>query len=219
MRTFLYHLLRFCALLYTSFSCASTSLASCFHSAVLWSSSSGTQLTPSTMRIVPARSHSEWHRPGSVGLGVVVDVVVVVVVVVEVDDEASSFSSSSCCFCCSSSFSIESGVVEGVGQPVNSVVARVGGPRRMVISGWAGPSACSGFAVVTRPWPGFFTPGRLGKTTLKPAVPALSGLDSDFDSLKPGGSGTATSLNLILLSRLVGSITTGSGFASSAGGL
>lgn len=62
---------------------------------------------------------------------------VVVVVVVEavvdgigvVDEvKSSSLKLKVAVLACSRSFSIEMGVVEGVGQPVNSVVALVGGP-------------------------------------------------------------------------------------------
>lgn len=47
----------------------------------------------------------------------------VVVVVVVVDDGSKSSKLMEIPFCCSKSFSIEIGVVDGVGQPVNSVVA------------------------------------------------------------------------------------------------
>lgn len=79
--------------------------------------------------MVPAKSHSLWQSPGTVGRTVVVVVVEVVVVVgVVVDDDADArFNSSDMSIawapCCSSNFSIENGVVETVGQPVNSVVA------------------------------------------------------------------------------------------------
>lgn len=78
------------------------------------------------MRIVPATSHSSSHIPGVVGLGVVV-------VVVDVDDvlEISFMLGTSDMFtdatvavrAASNSFSMEIGVVDGVGHPVNSVVA------------------------------------------------------------------------------------------------
>lgn len=59
--------------------------------------------------------------PGVVGLGVVVVVVVVVVDVdVELDKDAVDVAAKRAC---SKSFSIEMGVVGGVGQPVNAVVA------------------------------------------------------------------------------------------------
>lgn len=82
------------------------------------------------MRIVPARSHSDRHRPGCVGRTVVVVVVlVVVVVVVDVDEDfwpatepSSSEMSIDSAFCWASSRSMENGVVAGDGQPVNSVV-------------------------------------------------------------------------------------------------
>lgn len=78
------------------------------------------------MRIVPATSHSSSHTPGVVGLSVVV-------VVVDVDDvlEISFVLGISDIFtdatvavrAASSNFSMEIGVVDGVGHPVNSVVA------------------------------------------------------------------------------------------------
>lgn len=77
------------------------------------------------IRIVPATSHSSSHTPGVVGLGVVV--------VVDVDDvlEISFVLGISDMFivaivavrAASSNFSMEIGVVDGVGHPVNSVVA------------------------------------------------------------------------------------------------
>lgn len=77
------------------------------------------------IRIVPATSHSSSHMPGVVGLGVVV--------VVDVDDvlEISFVLGISDIFtdatvavrAASSNFSMEIGVVDGVGHPVNSVVA------------------------------------------------------------------------------------------------
>lgn len=73
--------------------------------------------------IVPATSHSSSQTPGVVGLGVVV-----VVEVVEVLDVASVIGidetdETVAVRAASSNFSIEIGVVDGVGQPVNSVVA------------------------------------------------------------------------------------------------
>lgn len=79
--------------------------------------------------MVPAMSHSFSHIPGVVGLWVVV----VVVVVVVLDGEVSSSSGlvvlelAAAARAASNSFSIDIGVVEGVGQPVNSVVALLTG--------------------------------------------------------------------------------------------
>lgn len=89
------------------------------------SSNSGTHLAPPTSLIVPAKSHSSLQIPGVVGFGVVVVVVVVVVIVVVmivelVDVELAAAAAARAA---SNSFSIEIGVVDGVGQPVNSVVA------------------------------------------------------------------------------------------------
>lgn len=78
------------------------------------------------MRIVPATSHSSSHTPGVVGLGVVV-------VVVDVDEVldisfvlgiSDIFTDATVAVrAASSNFSMEIGVVDGVGHPVNSVVA------------------------------------------------------------------------------------------------
>lgn len=73
--------------------------------------------------MVPIRSHSSEHTPGVVGLGVVVVVVVVVVVTVVDVEELVVDEEDVAVLAASSSFSIEMGVVEGVGHPVNSVVA------------------------------------------------------------------------------------------------
>lgn len=103
----------------------STWFASSCHSRVFRSNSSGTHVAFPTMRMVPATSHSSSHRPGVVGLGVVV--------VVDVDDvlEISLVLGITDIFidvtvavrAASNSFSMEIGVVDGVGHPVNSVVA------------------------------------------------------------------------------------------------
>lgn len=75
--------------------------------------------------IVPATSHSSSHIPMVVDLGVVVVVVVVDVIetalVVSTTDMLTEISVA--VLATSKSFSIEIGVVDGVGQPVNSVVA------------------------------------------------------------------------------------------------
>lgn len=96
----------------------------------MWSSNSGTHFSDPepTIRTVPTSSHTESlseHWPGVVvggGFMVVVVVVVVVVLVVgsKIDMVAAAKSEA---LDCDSNFSIESGVVEGVDQPVNSVVA------------------------------------------------------------------------------------------------
>ena len=77
------------------------------------------------MRIVPATSHSSSHIPGVVGLGVVVVVVVVeVVVTVLIVGSTDALKEETVAVrAASKSFSIEIGVVEDVGHPVNSVVA------------------------------------------------------------------------------------------------
>lgn len=79
-------------------------------------------MTPPTSLIVPARSHSSLHMPGVVGRGVVV-VVVVVVEVVETVVSIVCVVLVDAVRAASRSFSIEMGVVDGVGHPVNSVVA------------------------------------------------------------------------------------------------
>jgi hypothetical protein len=76
---------------------------------------------PPTNFTVPARSQSSVHTPGVVGRGVVVVVVVVLVVVLVVVVVVVVLVV--CVFAISSSFSRGMGVVDGVGQPVNSVVA------------------------------------------------------------------------------------------------
>jgi hypothetical protein len=97
----------------------------------LWSSNSGTHFSDPepTNRTVPTSSQTESfseHWPGVVVGGGFIVVVVVVVVVVElvvgstVDDIEAARSDA---LDCSNSFSIESGVVDGVDQPVNSVLA------------------------------------------------------------------------------------------------
>ena len=79
--------------------------------------------------MVPATSHSCSQIPGVVGLGVVVVVVVVVVLVVMVIGISDAFIEEIVAVrAASSNFSIEIGVVDGVGHPVNSVVALVGHP-------------------------------------------------------------------------------------------
>lgn len=73
-----------------------------------------------------ARSQSFSQTPGVVETVVGGDVgsgVVVVVVLVDDSTSASSLGVAVAAFCASNNFSIENGVVEGVGQPVNSVVA------------------------------------------------------------------------------------------------
>lgn len=108
-------------------------MANNLHSAVLWSNNSGTHFSDPepTNRTVPTSSQTESlseHWPGVVvGEWTVVEEVVVVVVVV-VDVVVGSavdvfMAVSSEALDCDSSFSIESGVVDGVDQPVNSVVA------------------------------------------------------------------------------------------------
>lgn len=89
------------------------------------SSNSGTQVALPMIFIVPATSHSCSQTPGVVGL-----IVVVVVDVVEVLDVASVVVTSDAftdeivaVLAASSNFSIDIGVVDGVGHPVNSVVA------------------------------------------------------------------------------------------------
>ena len=72
--------------------------------------------------MVPKRSHSSIHTPGVVGLGVVVVVVVVVVDVVEMVVEL-NVDKPETVLAASKSFSMLMGVVDGVGHPVNSVVA------------------------------------------------------------------------------------------------
>lgn len=89
------------------------------------SNSSGTHVAFPMIRIVPATSHSSSHTLGVVGLGVVV--------VVDVEDvlEISFVLGISDTFAdatvavraASSNFSMEIGVVDEVGHPVNSVVA------------------------------------------------------------------------------------------------
>lgn len=76
---------------------------------------------PPTNLMVPASSQSSVHIPGVVGLGVVV-VVVVVVDVVETVVSTVRVVLVDAALAASRSFSIEIGVVDGVGQPVNSVV-------------------------------------------------------------------------------------------------
>ena len=77
------------------------------------------------MRMVPATSHSSSQIPGVVGLEVVV--VVVVVEVLEttlIVGRADALSDETVAVrAASRSFSIEIGVVDDVGHPVNSVVA------------------------------------------------------------------------------------------------
>lgn len=90
---------------------------------MLWSSSSGTHVTPPTSLTVPARSQYSVHSPGVVGRGVVVVVVVLVVVVVVVVVLVVELLLVVAVLAISSSFSRGMGVVDGVGQPVNSVVA------------------------------------------------------------------------------------------------
>lgn len=85
---------------------------------------SGIHLAPPTSLMVPPTLHSPTHRPGVVGRGVVV--VVVVVVVVEeaaVDTSSVELVWDVAALAASKSFSMEIGVVDGVGHPVNSVVA------------------------------------------------------------------------------------------------
>lgn len=88
---------------------------------------SGTHVAFPIMRIVPATSHSSSHMPGVVGLGVVV-------VVVDVDDDVLEISfvlgindmfidAIVAVRAASNNFSMEIGVVDEVGHPVNSVVA------------------------------------------------------------------------------------------------
>lgn len=87
------------------------------------SSNSGTHLAPPTSFIVPAKSHSSLQIPGVVGFGVVVVVVVVVVTVVVIIVELVDVELEAAARAASNNFSIEIGVVDGVGHPVNSVVA------------------------------------------------------------------------------------------------
>lgn len=87
---------------------------------------SGTHVAFPMIRIVPATSHSSSHMLGVVGLGVVV--------VVDVDDDVLEISfvlgisdmfidDTVAVRAASNNFSMEIGVVDGVGHPVNSVVA------------------------------------------------------------------------------------------------
>lgn len=97
-------------------------MAKICHSLVFLSNSSGAHLAPPTNLMVPAKSHSVVQMPGVVGsvvvvVTVVVDLGVVVVVVVVVLVVAAAARA------CSKSFSMDMGVVDGVGHPVNSVVA------------------------------------------------------------------------------------------------
>lgn len=73
---------------------------------------------------------SSVQMPGVVERGVVVvDVVVVVLVVlVAASVAAAAAAAAAAAFACARIFSTEIGVVDGVGQPVNSVVALVGHP-------------------------------------------------------------------------------------------
>lgn len=74
--------------------------------------------------IVPAKSQSSLHTPGVVGLCVVVvDVVVVVVVVLGSLAGILGLVLPVAVLAASNNFSIDIGVVDGVGHPVNSVVA------------------------------------------------------------------------------------------------
>lgn len=77
------------------------------------------------IRIVPATSHCSSHMPGVVGLGVVVvvdvDDVVEISFVLGMNDKFAD--ATVAVRAASSNFSIEIGVVDGVGHPVNSVVA------------------------------------------------------------------------------------------------
>lgn len=80
---------------------------------------------PATILIVAAISHSFLHTPGVVeggGAGVVVVVVVTRLVVGSVLNSVIGLVAVAF-LCASSNFSIEKGVVEGDGQPVNSVDA------------------------------------------------------------------------------------------------
>jgi len=94
---------------------------------VLWSNNSGIHFSDPepTIRTVPTSSHTESlseHWPGVViGSGFMVVVVVVVLVVGSKVDVIAAARSEA--LDCDSNFSIESGVVDGVDQPVNSVVA------------------------------------------------------------------------------------------------
>lgn len=158
-------------------------------------------------------------------------VVVVVVVVVDVDvDVRPRISDISIAWapCCSRSFSMENGVVETVGQPVNSVVALnsmsekyfntesglacqhytnlIGNPLRIVMPGRGGPSTCNGLGVVARPLPGRL-PIPLGKTILKLGDALLDGASdvaADLFKLNPGGKKLEISavFSLILVSTL-----------------
>lgn len=73
--------------------------------------------------MVPATSHSCSQIPGVVGLGVVVVVVVVVVDVMVIGISDAFIEEIVAVRAASSNFSMEIGVVDGVGHPVNSVVA------------------------------------------------------------------------------------------------
>lgn len=91
------------------------------------SNNSGTHVAFPIIRIVPATSHSSSHTPGVVGLSVVV-VVVDVEDVLEISfvlgiSDMFTFDASVAVRAASSNFSMEIGVVDGVGHPVNSVVA------------------------------------------------------------------------------------------------
>lgn len=101
------------------------SSASCCHSRVFLSSSSGTHVAFPTILIVPATSQSLSQMPGVVGRCVVVVVVDVVVVedVLVVGTTETLVDETVAVLAASRSFSIDIGVVEGAGQPVNSVVA------------------------------------------------------------------------------------------------
>lgn len=80
-------------------------------------------MAPPINLIVPAISQSPLQIPGVVGLGVVVVVVDVVVDVERVIVGSNVVVLVEAVRAASSSFSIDIGVVDGVGQPVNSVVA------------------------------------------------------------------------------------------------
>lgn len=101
----------------------SISLASFCHSWVFRSSNSGTQLALPIIFIVPATSQSCSQIPGVVGLGVVVVVDVVVVLDVTSVIGISDTDEIVAVRAASSIFSIEIGVVDELGHPVNSVVA------------------------------------------------------------------------------------------------
>lgn len=91
------------------------------------SKSSGTHVAFPIIRIVPATSHSSSHTPGVVGLGVVVVVdvedVLEISFVLGMSDTLPLADATVAVRAASSNFSMEIGVVDGVGQPVNSVVA------------------------------------------------------------------------------------------------